>query len=450
MQVVILAAGKGKRMYSSTPKVLHLLAGKPLLQHVIETAYVITQDKPPVIVIGHQGEKIREAFADLDIKWVEQQEQLGTGHAIMQAMPILSDNDDVLILYGDVPLLSLPTLQALIACKTKQGLAMVTAYMPNPFGYGRIKRDEKQHVIAIVEEKDATDKERTITEINPGIYLLSANHLKKWLPMLTNNNAQQEYYLTDIIKLAVEDGVTISTVHPENVEEILGINDCEQLAFLERYYQQQMAKKLLQAGVTLRDPARIDIRGDVKIGRDVVLDVNVILAGKIIIGDGCSIGANTILRDVELGNAVEIRSHSIIEGAKIASGCSIGPFARIRPDTLIAQNVNVGNFVEIKKSQIAEGSKVNHLSYVGDTEIGKFVNIGAGTITCNYDGVSKHKTIIRDHVFIGSDTQLIAPVTVGEGATIGAGSTITEDVPAHELTISRVKQFTVKGWKREG
>lgn len=448
-QVVILAAGQGKRMYSHQPKVLHHLAGKPLLEHVITTAFLLSPDTQPIIVFGHQGNKLQDKLNHHDVKWVEQAEQLGTGHALMQALPFISNESRVLILCGDVPLITTETLQKLHDETPANALGMLTAHLQNPYGYGRILRDENNNVIKIVEEKDATDKERAISEINAGVYLIPASYLKKWLPAIKNQNAQKEYYLTDVLTFAVQEHIPVCTVQPAVTEEISGVNNRVQLAHLERFYQRQIAEKWMQHGVTIYDPARFDVRGDIKMGRDVIIDVNVILEGRVVIGDDCIIGANTILRNVEMGNHVEVKANSMIDGAKIADHCVIGPYARIRPDTTLSAHAHIGNFVEIKKSTIGEGSKVNHLSYIGDAEVGKQVNVGAGTITCNYDGVSKHKTIIGDHAFIGSDTQLVAPVTIGEGATIGAGSTITRDTPPHKLTLSRVPQQTVDEWKRE-
>jgi len=448
IQVVILAAGLGKRMHSHLPKVLHCLSGKSLLLHVVETAFVISPATQPVVVYGHQGKMLRDALAHYSIRWVEQREQLGTGHALLQALPIIPDDTRVLILCGDVPLITEQTLNKLIHATPSHALGMLTAHLSNPAGYGRIKRDKHHHIIDIIEEKDATEDERNIMEINPGIYFVPAHFLKKWLPLLNNKNVQSEYYLTGIIASAVQEHIPIHAVQPRRNEEIVGVNDRVQLAHLERFYQHEQAEKLMHQGVTLRDPARIDIRGEVRIGRDVVIDVNVIFEGRVVIGDECVIGANSILRDTELGKRVEVKAHSIIEGAKITDDCIIGPFARIRPDTVLAEQVHIGNFVEIKKSHIAKGSKVNHLSYIGDSDIGKHVNIGAGTITCNYDGINKHKTIIEDNAFIGSCTQFVAPVTIGEGATIGAGSTITRDAPPHTLTLSRAPQQTIEGWQR--
>lgn len=449
IQVVILAAGQGKRMYSNLPKVLHQLAGKPLLEHVIETALAISPKIPPIIIYGHQGQELLNKLAHHDnARWIEQKEQLGTGHALLQALPEISADARVLVLYGDVPLISKQTLQKLIDSTPATALGMLTAHLHNPHGYGRIIRNPQQQIIRIVEEKDATQEERQIKEINPGIYFLSASYLKQWLPSLTNHNGQNEYYLTDIIPLAVQEKMIIHAVQPANNEEILGVNDRIQLAHLERFYQHQVAINLMRQGVTIYDPARLDIRGEVQIGRDVVIDVNVILEGRVVIGDECIIGANTILRDVELGSRIHVKENTVIDGAKIAPDCVIGPFARIRPGTQLATQVHIGNFVEIKKSVIEQGSKVNHLSYIGDSEVGSNVNIGAGTITCNYDGANKHITYIGDNAFIGSGTQLVAPVTIGAGATIGAGSTITHNTPPDKLTLARVPQHTVADWQR--
>lgn len=448
IQVVILAAGQGKRMFSRQPKVLHSIAGKPMLQHVIDTASHLSPHVSPIIVYGHQGRLIQDAFAHQTLRWAEQKEQLGTGHAVQQALSQIQDNDQVLILYGDVPLISESTLKKLIEGTNANALGMLTATLQSPQGYGRIKRDKHQHIVGIVEEKDANEEERAITEINPGIYLVAAKYLKKWLPVIGNQNAQNEYYLTDIIRLAVAENVTVHAVQPEVIEEILGVNDRIQLAHLERFYQRKTAEKLLRQGVTLYDPARFDVRGEVHLGQNVVIDVNVIFEGRVVIGDDCTIGPNTILRNTQLGKHVEIKANCVIDGAEIADDCIIGPFARLRPGTVLAKQVHIGNFVEVKNSSVNEKSKVNHLSYVGDSEIGRQVNIGAGTITCNYDGINKHKTVISDNVFIGSCTQLVAPVTIGTGATIGAGSTITRDAPPHKLTLSRVPQVTLEEWER--
>ena len=382
------------------------------------------------------------------MRWIEQKEQLGTGHALLQALPAINADDRVLVLYGDVPLISEEILKTLISTTPTNAIGMLTAQLANPTGYGRIKRDKQHNIVGIVEEKDATEKEKAITEINSGIYFVPANYLKKWLPELNNQNAQKEYYLTDIIACADKENIKVHAVSPRYTEEILGVNDRIQLAQLERFYQWQQAEKLMRQGVTLYDPMRLDVRGEVQVGRDVTIDVNVILEGRVVIGDECIIGPNVMLCNTELGARVEVRANSVIDGAEIATGCIIGPFARIRPGTVLATNTHVGNFVEIKNSIVGESSKINHLSYVGDSEVGKRVNIGAGTITCNYDGVNKHKTIIGDEAFIGSNTQLVAPVRIGEGATIGAGSTITEDAPAKQLTVARTRQQTIKDWQR--
>lgn len=446
IQIVILAAGLGKRMQSQLPKVLHTLAGKPLLQHVIDTALAVASDTKPIIIYGHAGEQILSKFKDQPLVFVEQATQSGTGHAVQQALPKLNDHDRVLVLYGDVPLISAKTLQVLVEETPEDGVGMVTSYFKNPEGYGRILRDDDHVVCGIVEEKDASDAERRITEINSGIYLIPATLLKEWLPKLQAHNAQREYYLTDVIPMAAKQGVTIVTVQPEHKDEIRGVNDKMQLSQLERSYQRQRAYELMRQGVTIIDPERIDIRGELTVGRDVVIDVNVIFEGVVKIGDGCRIGANCIIQNTELGERVELKPHSLLDGATVANDCIIGPFARLRPATILAEKAHIGNFVEVKKSHIGAGSKVNHLTYIGDSEIGQRVNVGAGTITCNYDGVNKHKTIIGDDVFIGSCTQLVAPVTVGEGATIGAGSTITEDAPANQLTLSRAEQRTIAHW----
>jgi len=447
VQVVILAAGQGKRMKSSLPKVLHCLAGIPLIEHVLKTAARVST-KPPILIYGHEGERLQQAVANYNLTWVEQAEQLGTGHAMLQAMPFVSSEDHVLILCGDVPLISEKTLQRLIETTSKDQVGLITANLSQPFGYGRIIRDAQNRVTNIVEEKDASETERAIKEINTSIYLIPCGKLKAWLPKIKNHNGQQEYYLTDIIPLALKEGVVIHTIQPECEEEILGVNDKIQLANLERFYQAKMVKSLMLQGVTFYDPARVDIRGDITIGRDVTIDVNVILEGKVIIGDGCCIGPYCLLKNSTLGEEVEIKSHSIVDGAIIGTRSRIGPFARLRPETELAEDVHIGNFVEVKKTKIAKGSKANHLTYLGDCEIGQDVNVGAGVITCNYDGVNKHKTFIADDAFIGSGTQLVAPVGIGAGATIGAGSTITKDAPAHQLTLSRAPQQTVENWQR--
>jgi len=448
LSIVILAAGKGKRMHSQIPKVLHPLGGKSLIEHVVTTAQALNPSNPPIIVIGHEGEKVRKALEHHPITWVEQKEQLGTGHALLQALPNIPDSDSVLVLCGDTPLISVETLQRLISATPKNAIGIITAKFPNPSGLGRIVRDSQNNIIQIIEEKDANETFRNIQEINSGFYFIPAKFLKTWLPTLNNTNAQKEYYLTDIIAKSVKEKTAIHSVQPRNTEEVYGINDRAQLAILERFYQKQLAEKLMREGVTLLDPNRFDVRGELTIGQDVTIDVNVIFEGSVTIGSHCIIGPNCILKNALLADGVEIKANSIIEGAEIAEKCVIGPFARIRPDTKLSPNVHIGNFVEIKKSWVDTGTKINHLSYVGDSEIGSQVNIGAGTITCNYDGANKHKTIIGNNVFIGSNSQLVAPVQIGEGATIGAGSTITQNAPANQLTICRAKQITIENWQR--
>lgn len=447
IQVIILAAGLGKRMMSSYPKVLHTLAGKPIIEHVLEKAIKISTNQP-IIICGSQSEKLKEALQHYQLQWVMQTEQLGTGHAVLSALPLIKEEDNVLILYGDVPLISLHTLNHLIEHTWENAIGIVTTHVQNPFGYGRIKRNREDQIIGVVEEKDANAYEKKINEINTGIYFVKGKYLKQWLPLLKNHNQQHEYYLTDIVTFALQNCVPIQAVHPSSEEEILGVNDKEQLAVVERYFQKQCAKHWMKKGVTLRDPNRFDVRGNVTMGHDVIIDVNVILEGKVSIGDHCVIGPNTYLCNTTLGKHVDVRANTVLDGATIGDHCVIGPFARIRPETILAEHVHIGNFVEVKKSSIAKKSKACHLTYIGDSDIGSDVNIGAGTITCNYDGANKHKTIIRDHVFIGSGTELVAPVEIGEGATIGAGSVITENAPAHELTLSRVAQKSVAKWKR--
>jgi len=448
LDVVVLAAGKGTRMNSDLPKVLHRLAGKPLLSHVLDTARQLGPGNM-IVVYGHGGEAVPQACAAPDLGWVEQAQQLGTGHAVQTAMPKLSSNAEViLVLYGDVPLIRHETLRELVSRASSGEVALLTQELANPYGYGRIVRSQDGAVIGIVEEKDADESQKAIHEINTGIMALPASRAAKWLAALRNNNRQGEYYLTDVIGLAVADGIPIKTSQPEYEWEILGVNSKLQLAELERIHQQQIAIKLMVAGVTLSDPARLDVRGELICGRDVAIDVNCIFEGRVVLGDGVQIGAHSVLRDVTVGTGTTIEPYSLLEKAEVGAKCKIGPFARLRPGTVLSGAVHIGNFVELKNSQVAEGSKINHLSYVGDTTVGRKVNIGAGTITCNYDGANKHRTVIEDEAFIGSDTQLVAPVTVKRGATIGAGSTITREAPEDELTLSRSKQVTISGWKR--
>jgi bifunctional UDP-N-acetylglucosamine pyrophosphorylase/glucosamine-1-phosphate N-acetyltransferase len=447
LNIVILAAGLGKRMHSALPKVLHPLAGKPLLTHVLDTARALSP-RQICVVYGHGGEAVRQAINDENLTWVQQVPQLGTGHALMQALPHLNDEGATLVLYGDVPLTRIETLERLILMAAEKTVALLTVQMAEPTGYGRILRNEVGEVIAIIEEKDASAAQRQIREINTGIMIIPNEYLQNWLHTLENNNAQKEYYLTDIVAMAVRDGVRVEAAQPDYGWETIGVNSKTQLANLERIYQNQWAQRLLEQGVTLADPSRIDVRGQLKCGRDVEVDIDCIFEGNVELGDGVKVGAHCILKNVNAASGSAIAPYSLIEDAEIGDNCRIGPFARIRPGTRLDNEVHIGNFVEVKNSVIARGSKANHLSYIGDTVVGKRVNIGAGTITCNYDGANKYQTIIEDDVFVGSDTQLVAPVTVGQGSTIGAGSTITRDTPAEKLTLSRAKQISIEGWQR--
>lgn len=448
LNIVILAAGLGKRMHSTLPKVLHPLAGRPLLSHVLDTARALVPEKI-CVVYGHGGETVPQAIADKKLIWVKQEPQLGTGHALMQTLPHLDEKGVTLVLYGDVPLTKVETLKGLIAMAAAKYLALLTLELDEPSGYGRIVRSSKDgKITAIVEEKDAGKSQRQIREINTGIMAIPNQYLHDWLPKLENRNAQKEYYLTDIVALAVTDGVKVEAAQPDHAWEILGINSKVQLAALERIYQNESASRLLEQGVTLADPSRIDIRGQLVCGSNVTIDINCIFEGLVRLGDDVRVGAHSILKNVKVAAGTLIAPFSLIEDAEIGKSCRIGPYARIRPGTRLASEVHIGNFVEIKNSSLAAGSKANHLSYIGDAVVGKNVNIGAGTITCNYDGANKYQTIIEDDVFIGSDTQLIAPVTVAKGATIGAGSTITKDTPPESLTLSRAKQMSIAGWKR--
>jgi bifunctional UDP-N-acetylglucosamine pyrophosphorylase/glucosamine-1-phosphate N-acetyltransferase len=445
--IVILAAGQGTRMRSSMPKVLHRLAGLPLLQHVVNAARQLAPERC-VVVYGHGGERVRSALADQPLVWVEQAQQRGTGHAVMQAMPALADTERVLVLYGDVPLIRPETLHTLIDVVAAEPLGLLSLELEDPGGYGRVLRDPAGRVLRIVEQKDASPEELEVRECNTGILCADTARLGAWLARIGDDNAQGEYYLTDIVGLAVADGAEVAAVVARDPREVTGVNDRVQLAALERDLQRVRAEQLMRAGATLLDPARFDLRGTLRAGQDLVIDVNVVLEGAVSLGDGVQIGANTVIRNSEIGPGVQIRENCVIEDARIGADSRIGPFARIRPDTDLAEQVHIGNFVEIKKSRVGFGSKINHLSYVGDTSVGRGVNIGAGTITCNYDGANKHRTLIGDGAFIGSDTQLVAPVEVGAGATIGAGSTITRDAPADKLTLSRARQMSVDAWQR--
>ena len=447
INVVILAAGKGTRMVSSKPKVLHELAGKSLLQHSLDTANDLDSNTVQV-VIGHESTQIKNAIGDKNVNFVSQSEQLGTAHAVHQTLEFLDKSAIALVLYGDVPLIKSETLQKLLSTVHKNSMAVLTCDVAVPTGLGRILRDNDGKVEAIVEEKDANQAQKLITEINTGIMAIPVAKLHDWLPRISTNNAQGEYYLTDIVALAIADGSEVFSSSCNDPLEASGVNNRLQLAELERHYQREQAKHLLLSGVTLADPERIDIRGQLDIEHDVEIDINVILEGKVKIASNVSIGANCILKDCEIGAGSVILANTIIDSATIGSACSIGPFARIRPGTELADEVKIGNFVETKKSTIAKGSKVSHLSYIGDSDIGCNVNIGAGTITCNYDGVNKFKTSIGDNTFIGSNTALVAPINIANGATIGAGSTITKDVAENQLGLTRAKQHNLDGWKR--
>lgn len=447
MSVVILAAGKGTRMYSDLPKVLHPLAGKPMVQHVIDAA-METGAKQVHLVYGHGGDLLKDRLTNPDLNWVLQAEQLGTGHAMQQAAPFFADDEDILMLYGDVPLISPATLARLLADKPQGGIALLTVKLDDPTGYGRIVRDDNGSVVGIVEHKDATEQQRQINEINTGILAANGQDLKRWLSRLNNNNAQGEYYITDIIAMAASEGRRVEAVHPDNLSEVEGVNNRLQLATLERVYQREQANKLLLAGVMLLDPARFDLRGTLTHGRDVSIDANVIIEGQVSLGNRVEIGAGCVIKDSVIGDDCILSPYTVLENAVLDAECTVGPFARLRPGAELAQGAHVGNFVELKKARLGKGSKAGHLTYLGDAEIGDDVNIGAGTITCNYDGANKHKTVIGDRVFVGSDSQLVAPVTIASGVTIGAGTTVTRDVEDNALVISRVKQRHISGWTR--
>ena len=442
LSVIILAAGKGTRMQSAKPKVLQTLAGKPLLGHVLDTCQQLTVDET-IVVYGFGGDQVQatigQHYEHLPINWVAQTEQLGTGHAVKVALSQLPKQGQSLILYGDVPLVSSQTLAALQSANT-EGMSMLTLTVSNPFGLGRIKRNADGHIEAIVEQKDASSAEQKITEINSGIYCVDNALLHKYLPNLSNDNAQQEYYLTDIVKMAVADGITIAAIEPEYAFEIEGVNNRQQLASLERSWQSKLVTDLQVAGVQFADPTRVDIRGNLSAGQDVFVDVNVVFEGDCTLGDNVYIESGCVIKNAHIGNACHIKSHCVIDSSTMGAGVDIGPFAHLRPGTELANNSKVGNFVEIKKSTIGHGSKINHLSYIGDATIGAGVNVGAGTITCNYDGVNKAQTIIEDHAFIGSNSSLVAPVIIGNTSTVAAGSVITKDVDAHTLAFGRARQ----------
>lgn len=447
LNIVVLAAGKGTRMRSALPKVLHTLAGLPMLVHVLDTARMLVPDKL-CVVYGYGGDTVAQAINASDVIWVCQAEQKGTGHAVQQAIPYLQTDAIVLILFGDVPLIQAKTFQQVISQAQQDQLVLLTVDQDDPAGYGRILRDAQGNISGIVEHKDASEQQRGIREINTGIMAMPAARLVDWLQRLGCDNVQSEYYLTDIVAMAVADGFGVTSVHAQNPSEVFGVNSKSDLAQLERIYQRQVADTLMEQGVSMADPARLDVRGSVQCGQDVTIDVNCVFEGKVVLGDSVTIGANCVIRDANIGDHTVIAPFSHIESASIGQRCRIGPYARIRPGTELASGVHIGNFVEIKNSEIGAESSINHLSYVGDSTVGKDVNIGAGTITCNYDGANKHRTVIEDGAFIGSDSQLVAPVTIGRGATIAAGSTITRDAPAGELSVSRARQTTVHGWKR--
>ena len=446
MNIVILAAGQGKRMHSNLPKVLHPLAGKALVSHVIDTARSLSPHKL-CLVYGHGGDVVRSTLDAPDLSWALQEPQLGTGHAVQQALPMLDNTGTTLVLYGDVPLIQVDTLKRLMQA-AEGGLAILTVELADPHGYGRIVRNAAGQVVRIVEQKDASAEERSIREINTGIMAMPTARLGEWLSRLSSNNAQNEYYLTDIVGMAVDAGLPVRTANPAHEWEVLGVNSKVQLAELERVAQRSMAEALMEQGVRLADPARIDVRGSLQCGRDVFIDVNCVFEGNVVLDEAVEVGPNCVLKNARIGAGTRLAAFTHIEDAVVGADGMIGPFARLRPGTELAEDVHVGNFVEIKKSRIAAHSKANHLAYIGDATIGSRVNVGAGTITCNYDGANKHQTIIEDDAFIGSDTQLVAPVTVGRGATLGAGTTLTKDAPPDTLTISRARQTSIPGWKR--
>ncbi|PJE79481.1 Bifunctional protein GlmU [invertebrate metagenome] len=449
--ILILAAGQGSRMKSRLPKVLHKLAGKPMLAHVItaaQEARPASDQGSTCIVIGHGADTVKQTIGNPSVDWCLQKEQLGTGHAVRQALPHLNNTDTLLVLYGDVPMIKSDTIQSLVQACNGERLAILTAYLPDPTGYGRIVRNNADEIQSIVEQKDATPKQQQINEINTGIMAIPGHNVRSWIDLLQNDNAQGEYYLTDIVAMAVKDNIPVIAIHPEQAIEIQGINSPSQLAELERSYQQQMAEQLLADGVTLMDPARLDIRGNLKTGTDVVIDINVVFEGDVTLGNNVTVEPGCIIRNAVIGDNTLVKAYSVIEEASIDTHCEVGPFSRLRPQAHLHNHARVGNFVEIKKSSIGQHSKVNHLTYIGDSVMGEGVNIGAGTVTCNYDGAHKHQTHIGDNAFIGTNNSLIAPVSVGTGATTGAGSTISKDVPDDKLAIARAKQRTIEGWQR--
>lgn len=447
LRVVILAAGKGTRMRSDLPKVLHKVANKPMVEHVIDTARSLKPDAINLIY-GHGGDQLKQAIAGDDLTWVEQREQLGTGHAVQQVIPHLKSNEKVIILYGDVPLLTESTLIKLVTASANTELGLLTMTLAEPTGYGRIVRNERRSVTGIVEQKDANAQQLAISEVNTGIMIADSGKLKAWLEQLSNDNAQKEYYLTDIVAMAAGEGVNIATAQPDNAQEVEGANNRQQLAALERALQQRQAEELMTQGVTLIDPARFDCRGKLSAGSDVTIDINAVFEGNVVLGDRVVIEPNCVIRNSVIGDDSVIRANTHIEDAKVAKGCKVGPFARLRPGAELADEAQVGNFVEMKKSRLGKGSKASHLTYLGDTQVGEYANIGAGTITCNYDGVNKAQTEIGDGAFIGSNSSLVAPVSIGKNATVGAGSVITRAVADEELAVARGKQRNISGWQR--
>lgn len=447
LSVIILAAGQGKRMHSDLPKVLQPLGGLTLLEHVVQSAHALSAQNV-FVVYGHGAEQVQAAHKHLKVQWVLQAEQLGTGHAVMQALPKVSDSDLLLVLYGDVPLVRHATLKLLTDAAAKGELAVLTAKVPDPKGYGRILRDGAGRVTRIVEEKDASPAERWVDEINTGLMACSADRMRRWLKNVGNQNAQKEYYLTDVIAMAVADGVKVEGVLAEDHNETRGINDRQQLAAAEKALRKRTAIEFMLAGLTLRDPRRFDLRGDLSFGRDCVIDVNCVFEGTVRLGARVKVGPHSVIRDCEIGDDTEVLSHCVLDGAKIGARVRIGPYARIRPETELADEVHIGNFVEVKKSRFGKHSKANHLAYIGDSKVGERVNIGAGAITCNYDGSAKHVTVIEDGAFVGTNVTLVAPVTIGAGAYLAAGSTISKNAPAGELSIARARQETKTGWQR--
>lgn len=445
--IIILAAGQGTRMRSAQPKVLHTLGGKPMLSRVIDTARKLNPDQI-AIVHGHGGEQVRRAISDDTLLWVMQEQQLGTGHAVAQAVEQIPDDHMVLVLYGDVPLIQTAELNQLTQDASRDALALLTVDLEEPSGYGRIVRDRNGAVLRIVEQKDANPEELLIRECNTGLLAAPAQRLKNWISRLSNDNAQAEFYLTDVVGLAVEDNVPVYPSVVEDADDVAGVNDRVQLAELERVLQQRQARRLMQSGLSLLDPQRFDLRGDLEFGEDCSIDVNVVLSGRVSLGDRVEIGPNCVLHDVEIADDVVIAANSVLENARIGSHCRVGPFARLRPGTELQAHARVGNFVEVKAAVLQQGAKVNHLSYIGDAEIGREANIGAGTITCNYDGANKHRTVVGEGAFVGSGSNLVAPITIGAGATIGAGSTLSNEVPPERLTLTRAPRKTVEGWQR--